>query len=457
MSDATYLKTLGARIRSELNDLKRTPQAAAAELGMNEQDIGDALNGKRDLAEMQQLIHRISGYYPIDASDLMIPESDAASNVRVMRSADSEASSRVFERPARSGDRTPYYEYRDTAMSRLSPINPEWIKELRVVDDADPNNPDVSYNNGHFLHQLTFFLGPVNFYYELDGRRMCVEMNTGDSNYIMPFFKHSFASRDATRTALIVAVTFGGDVRRAQKELCTLGARAHDYYLDGRAPGRRAQVNLIRQFMANERISVERLESMILARGLAMSLDDVFDDAGQLTHEQLAQLAGVLCVPVHDLMMPSYSAGEDVIVKRHGTEDGYWYPDDTGRRYRIKPLVRHPRMAHVKGFDIEVHAADPGAGDDFSCGLHTYIYNHGDSAVGLRSRVEGTLKDDILEPGDSAVLTPFVSHAFSRRSTTPGELLVVSVPGAMGIAAQREFAGFADAQRVIHETQQWFN
>ena len=38
------------------------------------------------------------------------------------------------------------------------------------------------------------------------------EMNTGDSNFITPFWKHSFTSRDSSKEAYIVAVTFSGDV-----------------------------------------------------------------------------------------------------------------------------------------------------------------------------------------------------------------------------------------------------
>ena len=44
---------------------------------------------------------------------------------------------------------------------------PEWIKELRVVKDDDPLNPDVQFNNGHLMMQTTLFIGPVNFYYEV--------------------------------------------------------------------------------------------------------------------------------------------------------------------------------------------------------------------------------------------------------------------------------------------------
>ena len=54
-------------------------------------------------------------------------------------------------------------------MSNGSKFRPEWIEMLRIVDDNDPYNPDVIYNNGHLMHQVTFFVGPVNFYYEIEG------------------------------------------------------------------------------------------------------------------------------------------------------------------------------------------------------------------------------------------------------------------------------------------------
>jgi hypothetical protein len=40
---------------------------------------------------------------------------------------------------------------------------------VRHVEDSDPHNPDVVYNKGHLLQQHTFFLGDVNFYYEVRG------------------------------------------------------------------------------------------------------------------------------------------------------------------------------------------------------------------------------------------------------------------------------------------------
>ena len=129
----------------------------------------------------------------------------------------SRMSSRVFSRKKQEWKfNNPYYEYRDTAKSNLSHFYPEWISQIRYVKDSDPNNSDVVFNNGHFLHQLNLFVGPVNYYYyEIKGK-YCIEMNTGDTSYISPFVKHSFTNRDQTKLAYIVAVTTGSGLKRNQ-------------------------------------------------------------------------------------------------------------------------------------------------------------------------------------------------------------------------------------------------
>ena len=223
MSELT--KLLGNRILSEANDLKRTVSALAEEIDIDEDKLKQILKGECDLEESYSVIERMGKKYPIDVSDLYIEEDDCTNSVKIMRAEDSLKSSRTFLRKDKDGNKTPYYEYRDTAMSKHGPFKPEWIKELRVVDDNNPENPDVAYNNGHFLHQATFFFGEVNFYYEVGGKKYCEEMNTGDSNYITPFVPHSFASRNKDALGLIVAVTYGGKVRRALKELYLLRDR----------------------------------------------------------------------------------------------------------------------------------------------------------------------------------------------------------------------------------------
>jgi len=225
-----YFELIGSRIRSELNDLKRTPESAAFELNFEISELKKILEGKSSKKEINRLINKMGDFYPIDISDLYILEDDCTHGIRIMTGKDSSKTSRIFNRKNRNGELLPYYEYRDSAMSKLGPFKPEWIKELRYVKNSDPHNPEVAYNNGHFLHQLTFFIGPVNFYWKEGEEYFCEEMNTGDSNYITPFYPHSFSSRDNSEDAIIIAVTFGGEVRRAQKEIYWLGEERVNKY-----------------------------------------------------------------------------------------------------------------------------------------------------------------------------------------------------------------------------------
>ena len=47
--------------------------------------------------------------------------------IRLSTYEESKKTSRIYSRPDRYGKMEPYYEYRDTAMSRLSLFKPEWI------------------------------------------------------------------------------------------------------------------------------------------------------------------------------------------------------------------------------------------------------------------------------------------------------------------------------------------
>ena len=192
-----YLKALGQRIRCELNDLKRTTESAASELQIPLKELKDIIDGKKDEETTFRLIERLSKIYPIDGKDLYLLMDDTINGIRYMSASKSYASRRIFKRRNRFGELKPYYEYRDTAMSRLCLFKPEWISMLREVENDDPNNPDMVLNKGHNLHQNTLFVGPVNFYWEdINGIKHCSQMETRDSNYITPFIKHSFTKRN---------------------------------------------------------------------------------------------------------------------------------------------------------------------------------------------------------------------------------------------------------------------
>ena len=222
--EKNQVKLIGQRLLAEANDLKRTVPTIERELGLPNGKFDLIKTGETELSETLNIAYCFAQSYPVKIGDILIDSDDTFNSMILMRSEQSHDSSRIYLRKNKDNQRTPYYEYRDTATSKFSPFKPEWIKELRFVNDSDPKNADVAYNNGHFLHQMTAVVGPVNFYWEINGEKYCEEMSTGDSNFISPFWKHSFASRNSSKNAYIIAVTFSGSVGRARSELYALGS-----------------------------------------------------------------------------------------------------------------------------------------------------------------------------------------------------------------------------------------
>ena len=141
-----------------LNDLKRRPEDAANELNVSLEEITGIIEGKKEITS--KIISRAVKIWPVNYRDFFLIHDDCPDGIKIMRNEDSVKSSRVMDRGG-----MPYYEYRDTAMSSVALFRPEWIEELCIVEDNDPNNLAVQWNNGHFMHQFTYFIGDVNYYY----------------------------------------------------------------------------------------------------------------------------------------------------------------------------------------------------------------------------------------------------------------------------------------------------
>ena len=142
----SHSKRIGARIFSEANDLKRTPEALAIDLNWELADIIKVISGEADTKMGTKLLFEMATHYPISLRDIWVETDDTDDGVIVVSGDQSAATSRIFNRLNQKGELTPYYEYRDTAMSRLAPYRPEWIRELRYVADSNPENPDVAFN-----------------------------------------------------------------------------------------------------------------------------------------------------------------------------------------------------------------------------------------------------------------------------------------------------------------------
>ncbi|MBN42920.1 MAG: hypothetical protein CL573_05460 [Alphaproteobacteria bacterium] len=455
--DKAYAKRLGSRIFSEANDLKRTPDALAAELGWNIEDVQRIIDGEADIESSKALLMQMTEVYPVSLSALWLDPDDTDDGVVIMSAAESAKTGRVFDRKDRNGNLSPYYEYRDTAMSRLAPYRPEWILELRHVGDSDPYNPDVAFNHGHLMHQLTFFIGEVNFYWISDGKRHCREMNTGDSALITPFVPHSFTSRspDINQRGLIVAVTYGGPVRQAAASLSHLTFEQ----MDAAAGDMRDEASTFRarieRYRNNESLSVSGLakrleESGIPAmRAAGLSEADVLPNA-----EELTLLGAALAIKPGDLWYVPMTEEDEVAITHLADSEHRPFPDTNAPFCELSELARTPHQPGQRGFNVRLMG---GVLDTSRTGfqhqLHEYLYNHGAEAIEL---LWGNGRRAVLGPGDSAYVRPMVEHWFEGPA---GACIAMSrISGELVDDVFDEFATFATdgRSRALAETKRWF-
>ncbi len=459
--DHEYRVRQGARIRSAANDLKRNDAALASELGETPGAIEGVFAGAADLPTYERVIRRMVEVYPISRLDLEVRRDDTDEGVVHWPADSATASSRVFDRANREGRLTPYYEYRDLAMSAGGPYRPEWIKELRVVGSDDADDPDVAYNNGHFLHQMTFFIGPVNFYWN-DGDGFHVErMDTGDSNYITPLVPHSFASRDADREALIVAVTFAGNLGgEAQQELANLDVGRISGHLPNVSSPARAFSRVLNKEMAN---GMRTPEQLVARSGIAGARVASFLDGTVLPNpEELTALAGSLGTNVRDLMPPEPVDRREVVVRHSSADDEWPYPSEELPRYRVRELAGSRKVPFLNGMAARVVESSPaGSPDslDLATSSHEFAYNYGDATAYLYWQGRDELRCVAVGPGDSYYVQPTVPHAVRAADGAGASLVLVRVGSALTGDSMWELASLPEnaLDRVISETKQWYD
>src|SRR5262245_36136614 len=136
--DPAVRSRAAALLRSAANDLKRDDATAESELGLPSGSFAAYTSGARTIT--WELIERAVRAWPLDERDLLAGHDDCPGGVSVFRHAESVRSSRVIDRGGR-----PYYEYRDTAMSRVASFRPEWIRML-VTADGGADDPAVQWN-----------------------------------------------------------------------------------------------------------------------------------------------------------------------------------------------------------------------------------------------------------------------------------------------------------------------
>ena len=438
-------KRIGSNFLGILNDLKRRPEDAAKELDITVAEISLIIEGKKKLTS--DIISRAAKIWPINERDFYIIKDDCNFGVKIMTTEYSEKSSRIMNRAGK-----PYYEYRDTAMSSLAPFRPEWIMELCYVDDNDPKNPKVQWNRGHFLHQFTYFIGNVNFYYiDSNNKKQVAIMNTGDSMYISPFTPHTFATRsNAKQNGLILALTFGnkltGDV---QQELSAISSELGQEYALNFSSIKHAFSSLLKFHREIGSISINELSQR---SDIPHKKIEDFENNTHIPSEiEIQNLSTSLNINKRDLL-PNEKIENKVSIKFYKEGKEWFYPES--KNYKFHDLVSSTTLPYSKAFEIDVLSQNDSL-LDLRVGLHQYVYNIGNTNVTLNWSYANKQLKQIIHPGDSAYLKPFLQHNF--RET--GKLLVLRLGGKITGDAQRElsFVGKRNVKRPINESLQWFD
>jgi methylphosphonate synthase len=450
--ERAWLEELGARVLSEANDLKRTTDLVALDTGTDPTIVEAVLAGTAPADEARALVMRMAATYPIPLDDVWLDPADTDEGARVMREAESRASGRTFVRTDRGGREVAYYEYRDTAMSRVAPFKPEWVKPLRWVGDDDPDNLAVSFNNGHLLHQLTFYIGEVNVYWVSGGRRHCARMNTGDSSYMAPFIPHTFTSRDPECVGLIIACTYAGEVHPALPSLGRLDAEDAAALSGDLRDTVSAFGALVRRYAAADLLSAGALAARLVDEGVAPGRAEALAEGRVLPEAgETEVLARVLGVRAADLAVTPLADGEAVVLRR-AKEPPRAYPDGGAPAYWLRDLARTPHQPGLRGFDVGVVAGSAADGT-MRHHLHEYVYNYGDTPVLAEW---GRRRSEVLEPGASAYFEPMVPHRLHAEGAD-GRLAMIRTPGRLTDGVLREYATFGpDRARAVRESKQWF-
>jgi hypothetical protein len=441
--EPAYAARAAALLRAAANDLKRNDPAVEADLGLPPGSFAGYTSGRLPIT--WDLIGRAASAWPLNERDLLPVHDDTPQGLRIMQAKESAASSRIIERGG-----GPYYEYRDTAMSRLASYRPEWIKMLRVVEDDDPENPAVNWNNGHLLYQFTYFVGPVNYYFRGNGRSFCQAMNTGDSVWGLPFAPHSFTSRSDVEPACILALTYGGELTGdSQRELSAFGCAITESLALPLAD----HGVLLRSLMTARLMTVPELADR---SGLSDSrVAALCATPARADWPELVMLADALGLSVRELLAPHTTTEAGVRIQLARTAPRWACHGADGPAYLFTQLASDPLHPHTTGLEVEVLTTRPDTAIPPTY-QHQYLYVLGDDPVTVRWEHDGEEFDGRLEPGDSAYVIP--GTELSLCAEDPARLLMLRIAGSTTPGVRFALGAMPDGAiaRYVAEDRLWY-
>ena len=428
------------KFRKILNDLKRRPEDAAMELGISSEEINKILNGEID--PDFNLLKRATKIWPININDFFGVEDDTENNYKIFTKTDSDKTIRIMQRKNK-----PYYKYKDTVMSKISPFRPEWIEELVIVNDNNPENLNVVFNNGHFLHQFTYFIGPVNFYYiDENGKKKLEEMNTGDSMYISPYTPHSFTTRKnkENKLGLILALTYTDKIdNEVLNELTALGSELAKKYLIN-------YDNEINVFKKNLQyyLNLSSLTEENFKKISNINLKEIYNENSMPSLEGIGKIASALNINLKDLIPNKKFTSVKIL--RYKKSLKWNYPSEENHTYKFVELTNVNQLPCSKALELSVIVEEDHE-TFLEVPAHQYLYNIGETDCVLETE---KIKQK-FSPGDSIYLKPNVKHKFLKKS----KILILRIGGKIYGENLFHISSLSEKnfERLINDNKPWFN
>lgn len=428
------------KFRKILNDLKRRPEDAAKDLNISIGEINKILSGEVD--PDFRLLKQATKIWPVNLNDFFGIEDDTINNYKIFTKADSDKTIRVMQRKDK-----PYYKYKDTVMSKISPFRPEWIEELVIVNDSSPENPNVVFNNGHFLHQFTYFIGPVNFYYiDENGKKNLEQMNSGDSMYISPYTPHSFTTRKnkENKLGLILALTYTDKVdNEVLNELSVIGNELAKKYLinyNNEINGFKKNLQYYLNLSSLTEESFEKINNI--------NLKKIYNTNSMPSLEDIEKITSALNINLKDLIPNKKFTS--VKIGRYEKSLTWYYPSEENHIYKFVELTNVNQLPCSKALELTiVHEEDH---ETFlEVPAHQYLYNIGESDCVLETE---KIKQK-FSPGDSIYLKPNVKHKFSKKS----KILILRIGGKIYGENLFHISSLSEKnfERLLNDNKPWFN
>jgi hypothetical protein len=267
-------------------------------------------------------------------------------------------------------------------------------------------------------------------------------MNTGDSCLITPYVPHSFTTRDPTKFAAIVAVTFSGQVRDVLADLVQHDIRKiMDYAGNQREPSS-VLARRIERFAELRGLPICKLrEKLVTDHKLqATTVDETI--AGKADVATIKAISQIVGCDEKEFHVNELLANEEVTYATG--------PKEAAEGSGMHAYASSRHMPDCGGYEWYLDGSETLTSQFFN-----YLYNHSESPVKM-SWAAGKTKT--LAKGDSVMIKPFVPVSYETEKGKPARIIVCKVAGCVNSAVMQECAQFASEglERMTKEDSCWW-